>query len=197
MDVFEAMASARTMRWLKADPVPDELVDKLIWAATRASNPNNVQAWDFVVVRDPDIKAALAKVIAPGAEYVKSVPDPGESSGRQTLRGALNLIEAFSDIPAVIFVCGRNIFPPEAPAEPMMYSAMYSAAQNIIVAARALGIGCAYTTMHLHNEPAVREILGLPSDRHIGVTMPVGFPQRPFTAVNRRPVSEVVHHDGW
>jgi hypothetical protein len=51
--------------------------------------------------------------------------------------------------------------------------------------------------MHLHNEPAVREILGLPSDRHIGVTMPVGFPQRPFTAVNRRPVSEVVHHDGW
>jgi nitroreductase len=79
----------------------------------------------------------------------------------------------------------------------MMYSAMYSAAQNIIVAARALGIGCAYTTMHVHNEPAVREILGLPSDRHIGVTMPIGFPQRPFTAVNRRPVSEVVHHNRW
>jgi nitroreductase len=197
MDVFEAMASARTMRWLKADPVPDEFVDKLIWAATRASNPNNVQAWDFVVVRDPDVKATLAKALAPGAEYVKSFPDPGDSSGRQTLRGALNLIEGFADIPAVIFVCGRNIFPPEAPAESMMYSAMYSAAQNIIVAGRALGIGCAYTTMHVHNEPAVREILGLPSNRHIGVTMPVGFPQRPFTAVNRRPVSEVIHHDGW
>ena len=38
------------MRWLKPDPVPDELVERLLWAATRASNPGNSQPWDFVVV---------------------------------------------------------------------------------------------------------------------------------------------------
>jgi nitroreductase len=197
VDLFEAMGTARTMRWLKPDPVPDELIDQLLWAATRASNPNNLQAWDFVVVSDPEIRNALAAAIAPGAGYVKSLPDPSERSARQTLRGALNLIEGFAEIPVVIFVCGRNIFPPEAPVEAMMYSAMYSAAQNILLAGRALGLGCAYTTMHVHNEPTVRKILEIPDDRHIGVTMPVGFPLRPFTPVKRRPMSEVVHHQRW
>jgi nitroreductase len=197
VDLFEAMETARTMRWLKPDPVPDELIDKLLWAATRASNPNNLQAWDFVVVRDPEIRGAIAAAIAPGAGYVKALPDPDDASARQTLRGALHLIEAFVDLPAVIFICGQNIFPPEAPVESMMYSAMYSAAQNILLASRALGLGCAYTTMHIHNEPAIRKILEIPDDRHIGVTMPVGFPQRPFSPVKRRPMSEVVHHERW
>ena len=51
MDTFEAMGTAVSMRWLKPDPVPDDLVDRLLWAATHASNPGNVQPWDFVVVQ--------------------------------------------------------------------------------------------------------------------------------------------------
>jgi len=197
MDLFEAMGTARSMRWLKPDPVPDELIEKLLWAGTRASNPNNTQAWDFVVVRDPEVRKALASAIAPGASYVRALPDPGGASGRRTLRGALNLIENFADFPAIIFVCGQNIFPPEAPAETMMYSAIYSAAQNILLASRALGLGCAYTAMHHHNESEIRKILELPDDRHIGVTMPIGFPENEFGPVKRRPLDEVVHQDRW
>ena len=52
MDLFEAMETSRAMRYLKPDPVPEELVEKLIWAATRAPSPSNVQCWDFVVVDD-------------------------------------------------------------------------------------------------------------------------------------------------
>src|SRR5437870_5642067 len=53
--LFDVLGSARTMRWLKPDPVPDEAVERLLWAATRAANPNNTQPWDFVVVPDPAI----------------------------------------------------------------------------------------------------------------------------------------------
>jgi nitroreductase len=197
MDLFEAMGTARTMRWLKPDPVPDELIEKMLWAATRASNPNNVQAWDFLVVRDPQVRTALAEALTLGVGYVRGMPDPGNESARRTLRGALNLLENFADLPAIIFICGQNVFPPAAPAESMMYSAMYSAAQNLVLAGRALGLGVAYTAMHAYNEPGVRKILGIPDDRHIGVTMPVGFPAREFGPLKRRPVSEVVHHEHW
>jgi nitroreductase len=197
MDLFEVMGTARAMRWFKPDPVPDELVEQMLWGATRASNPNNVQAWDFVVVRDAQVRKRLGEALAPGADYVRSMPDSGEQSTRRTLSGALNLIENFAEITAVIFICGRNIFPAEAPAEPMMYSAMYSAAQNLVLAGRALGLGVAYTAMHNYNEPGVRAILGIPDDRHIGVTMPIGYPARNFGPVKRRPLAEVVHHDRW
>ena len=52
MDVFEAMETCRAMRYLKTAPVPDELVEKVLHAATRASNPGNSQGWAFVVVRE-------------------------------------------------------------------------------------------------------------------------------------------------
>ena len=63
MDVFEAMGTARAMRFYQPDPVPDELVDKVLWAATRASSGNNTQGWDFVVVRDPEQRARLGEAL--------------------------------------------------------------------------------------------------------------------------------------
>jgi nitroreductase len=78
-----------------------------------------------------------------------------------------------------------------------MYSAMHAAAQNAVVAARALGLGAAFTTLHGTAEPAIREILGIPEDRTIGVTIPLGWPDRPFGPVARRPLEEVVHRDHW
>lgn len=198
MEVFEAMGTARSMRWLKPDPIPEDLIDKLMWAATRASNPNNIQAWDFVVVTAPKVIGELASAVAWGADVVRAMPDPGTKSGRATLAGAANLIGTFARLPMILFVCGRNVFPtPEQPDIAMMYSSMFSAAQNLVIAARALGLGAAYTSIHRYNEPKVREILAIPDDRHIGVTMPFGYPERDFGPVRRRPLDEVVHRDQW
>ena len=65
MDVFEAMETARSMRFFRPDPVPDELVEKVLWAATRASNPGNSQGWDFVVVRDVEQRRRLGEAVGP------------------------------------------------------------------------------------------------------------------------------------
>jgi nitroreductase len=195
--VFEVLGSARTMRWLKPDPVPEADVQRLLWAATRASNPNNTQAWDFVVVRDPGVRKQLAEAVAPMAEFIRTMPDPETETDRRTLRGALNLTERLADFPVIIVICGRNVYPAHEPLETMMYSAIYSAAQNLQIAARALGLGAAYTTVHLHNEAEFRRILEIPDDRYVGVTMPIGYPERAFGAVTRRPLDDVVHLDRW
>lgn len=197
MDVFEAMGTARAMRFFKPDPVPAELLDKVLWAATRASSPNNTQAWDFVVVQDAEQRKRLGEITAPFAERVKGMPDPGNEVDRRTLKGAHNLGASMGSIPCIIFVCGRNVYPQPQPRETMMYSAMYAASQNLVVAARALGLGAAFTTLHHVNEPAFREALGIPDDVYIGTVIPLGYPDGPEGPVSRKPVDEVVHHDRW
>ena len=97
----------------------------------------------------------------------------------------------------VIISGGVNIYPAQAPRETFMYSAMYAASQNLVVAARALGLGAAFTTLHGVAEPKFREILGIPDDRTIGVTIPLGWPAGPVGPVTRKPLDEVVHRGRW
>jgi nitroreductase len=202
MDVFDALASAGSMRWLKPDPVPEEFVEQVLWAATRASNPGNSQPWDFVVVRDETVRSEVAGVIterfgfnldAIAGERVSYTDD----TQRRILTGVRYLLEHFAQVPVLIFVCGHNVYPADAPDKSMMLSAAHNAAQNLLLAARALGLGAAYTTFHNGVEPQIKERLGIPEPTRIVVTMPLGYPARPFPSLRRKPLSEVVHYDRW
>jgi nitroreductase len=200
MDVFEAMGTAVSMRWLKPDPVPDELVDKVLWAATRASNPGNVQPWDFVVVRDEVTRREVGEVITGhlgGIRRVATAPAPDDPTQRRMLQGVGHLVDHLVDAPVLIFVCGNNVYPPKAPQEHMMYSAVFGAAQNLLVAARALGLGAAYTTFHLASEEEIKARLGIPQETKICVTIPLGWPGRRSGPLTRKPVDDVVHYDHW
>jgi nitroreductase len=200
VDVFEAIGSAVSMRWLKPDPVPDELVDKLIWAATRASNPGNVQPWDFVVVRDEATRREVAQIIISSLGGIRrraGGPRPDDPVQHRMIEGVGYLVEHLEDAPVLIFVCGNNVYPPGAPQEHMMYSAVFGAAQNLMVAARALGLGAAYTTFHLAKEAEIKARLSIPPETRICVTIPVGWPGRRFGDLTRKPLEEVVHYDHW
>jgi nitroreductase len=200
VDAFEAMSTAVSMRWLKPDPVPAELVDRLIWAGTRASNPGNVQPWDFVVVRDEATRQELASIITArltGIRRLTSGPPPDDPTQRRILQGVGYLVEHLGQAPVLIFVCGNNVYPPNGPQEHMMYSAVFGAAQNIMVAARALGLGAAYTTFQLGCEDEIKQRLGIPPQTKICVTIPVGWPGRRSGPVTRKPVERVVHYEHW
>jgi nitroreductase len=198
MDALEAMETCRAMRWLKPDPVPEDLIRKVLRAATSASSPGNSQGWDFVVVRDSQIRKRVGDLIRERV-LPRLVPIPegagGDASRRRMMDGARNLAGNFDRPPVLIFVCGASIYPPGNPVDAFVPAALYPAAQNLIVAARALGLGTVFTTFHMMCEPELREILGLPASHRIQVTIPMGWPERKFGPVKRRPLDEVVHWD--
>ncbi|MEO1059877.1 MAG: nitroreductase family protein [Actinomycetota bacterium] len=197
MDVFEAMSTCRAMRYLRPDPVEDELIEQVVTAATWAPSPGNSQGRDIVVVTDPAKKEPIAEAIAAVmADRVAAMERP-DRTHRLMLDGTGHLVETLATCPVLIFVCGRAIYPYGAPRESFVWSSIYPAAQNLIVAARALGLGTVFTTFQGVAEPVIRETLAIPDDVHIGCMIPMGWPERNFGPVNRVPYDQVVHRDGW
>ncbi len=197
MDAIEAMESCRAMRYLKPDPLPEELLRKLVYAATRASNPGNSQGWEFVVVRERATKERIGNVLAARMKPAVVAMAGRTPSERRVLAGAAHLLDHFADVPAWIVVCGRKVYPPHAPSEQMVWSSVYPAAQNLVVAARSLGLGTTFTTFHLAGEKEVREALGIPDDVLLGVMLAVGWPAKAFGPLVRRPLDEVLHWERW
>jgi nitroreductase len=200
MEVFEAMETCRAMRYLKPDPVPEELIRKVIHAATRASSPGNSQPWSFVVIRDAGVKsrvgAALRQALGPAIEGL------ARSARRRPVEermyaGVKHLLAGFEAVPVYVLVCGRAVYPPERPSREMLSAALYPAGQNLIVAARALGLGTTFTTFHALVEPTLRAELALPNDLILGVMVAMGWPARRFGPVARKPLDEVLHWDRW
>ena len=191
MEVLEALSTARAIRYLKPEPLPDAVLEKLVWGATRASNPGNSQGWEFVVVRDRATKERLGAAVRErmGAG-IRSMPREGPMQ-RRMLDGAAHLLEHFAEVPAWIVICGRKVYPPQAPSEAMVWSTVYPAAQNLTLAARGLGLGTTFTTFQAAAEAEFRAELGIPDDVLMAVSVALGFPDREFGPVLRKPVSEV------
>ena len=196
-DLFTAMSTCRAMRRLKDTPVPRETLEKLVFYATRASNPGNSQLWSFVVVTDAAKKRKIG-------EAVRAVMGPafaeragGSAAERRMLDSARHLVSSLERVPALIFVCAKDGYPPNTPNRAFVWSAIYPASQNLIVAARGLGLGTVFTTFQMVAEKVVRETLGIPDEILIGTTICVGYPDRSFGPVARKPVSEVVHWEQW
>lgn len=197
MDVFEAMSTNRAMRYLKPDPVDDELIEKVITAGTWAPSPGNSQGRDFVVVRDQAKKAAIGNAIeAVMADRVAAMDRP-DRTHRLMLDGTEHLVRTLKTCPVLILVCGKEVYPYQAPRESFVWSSIYPAAQNLIVAARALGLGTVFTTFQGTAEPVIRETLAIPDDVHIGCLIPLGWPERKFGPLKRVGYDKVVHIDGW
>lgn len=197
MDVFEAMRTCRAMRHLKPDPVDDELIERIVTAATWAPSPGNSQGRDFVVVKDPAKKAAIGDAIETVMSPAIAAMERPDRTHRLMLDGTAHLVRTLKTCPVLILVCAKAVYPYAAPRESFVWSSVYPAAQNLIVAARALGLGTVFTTFHGVAEPVVRETLDIPDDVHLGCLIPVGWPDREFGPVRRVGYDQVVHVDRW
>jgi nitroreductase len=201
VDVFEAMETCRSIRRLKSTAVPPELLDKLVYYATRAPSAGNTQLWRFLIVTDPIdrrwFRDMLAEAVGP---RLGDAPPPEEdhSPAARNARMYRRFILEFDRIPAFIITAVENAFPsPTAPNEHFAWSSVYSATQNLLLAARALGLGAAMTTNHLENEPAVREHFGVPPNFELGATIPVGYPEGRYGPVTRKPTEDVIFRNHW
>ncbi len=193
MDALEAMETCTAMRYFKEEPVPKAELEKLIYAATRASNPGNSQGWEFLIIDDPAIKEPVGeKVLAGMAPFFEARPEGRDGVEERMLVGAEHLAKNFAKVPAWIVCMARKVYPPHDPQESFMHSTIYPAAQNLIVAARAMGIGTCFTTFPGNAEPEIRELCNVPDDLHLFVYVAVGYPEREFMAVKRKPLEDVI-----
>jgi nitroreductase len=200
-DLFEIIGTTRSMRRLKPDPVPDELIRKILEAGAAAANGGNTQKWRFLVVKDPAIKKAVQvwykkafdEVVGP--RYATSAPPPGvtaERYGRQ--HGAVEyLTEHFHEAPVWIVACLEDGLNPTRGAG----ASIYPAVQNMLLAIRALGLGSTLTTRHLLHEKEAEAALGLPRGVHSYAILPVGYPMGKFGPVGRGKLADIVYQDKW
>src|SRR5262245_5308817 len=201
-DLFDIIHTTRAMRRLKPDPVPDELIRKILEAGVCAANGGNTQRWRFLVLKDPKIKKqvqvyykkAFDEVVGP--RYLSSTPPPGVSRERYTRQHAAveYLTDHFHEAPVWIVACLE-----EGTAAPTRSSgaSIYPAVQNMLLAARALGLGATLTTRHLLHEKDAEAALGLPPGVHSYAILPIGYPMGKFGPVGRGPLSEIVYADRW
>jgi nitroreductase len=197
VDVLEAIGTARAMRWFRPDPVPDALVEQVVWAATRASSAHNSEPWDIVVVKDERQRTAIGRAIEEAARAKDPLPPAETETDRRIEQGVRNLFAHIGEAPVLILLCGRNCYPQHQPDEKFLWHAVGAASQNMLVAARGLGLGLAPTMLHTLADRPIRAIVDLPDTSVIGVTAALGWPARSFGPLTRRPMSEVVHRDRW
>ncbi len=204
-DFFEVISTQRAMRRLKPDPVPEEYIKKIIWAATRAPSGGNRQGWRFLVITDPDKKKQIQEIYNEGwsraltGGYGKGradLPKEEAESNERVIRSATYLAEHMHEVPVLIMVCALT-GGASANAGIATGSSVYPAVQNLMLAARALGLGTALTTVHRWKEKEVRDIVGIPDTVDTAALIPVGWPKGKFGSGLRQPVEAVTYWETW
>jgi nitroreductase len=203
MDFFDVVGTQRAMRRLKADPIPPAAIRQILDAAICAPSGGNRQGWSFIVVQDPGVRATLAglyresfmQLLEHAPAYKAATTAPADHPDRKMIDSALHLADHMAEAPVLILACIAT-----DGARPGVTSgaSIYPAVQNILLAARALGIGSTLTTVHhrfRHDE--VRALLGVPTDVEVVALVPLGYPTGTFGRPPRRPVTDVAYADRW
>ena len=181
MPLGEAIFSLRAIRRLKPDPIPDADLQDILEAAIRAPNGGNAQAWHFLAVQDPTLRAQF------GTLYHEAWWAKRRDAGIQTpeelppnYRLSMRLANEISQAPVVILVCAtaRGVGP---------MGSVIPAVQNLLLAARALGIGGTITTLHPQVDERVHELFGIPPTAQVVYCIPLGYPQGHFGPNTRKP----------
>lgn len=211
VDLYEAMSTLRAVRRLRPDPVPEDVLGRILQAAAWAPSGGNTQPWRVVVVRDPDKRRQLGDLYGPiWTEYAQ-----GARAGLERLSGAARDKQArmlaaadhlgahFGAAPVILVFC----FNPALMAitdsglpRPSVVGggSVYPAVQNTMLACRAEGIGCTLTTLLCYREDAVRELLEIPGDWYTCGFVPIGYPTlRGHGPISRRPVAKLAFADRW
>jgi nitroreductase len=220
IDVFEAIHTARALRKLKPDPVPEAVITRILDAAIRAPSAGNAQNWAFVVVRDEAQRRRLGAVYRKASEIASAMyaargrpAHVTEEQFQQMLTSGAYLWEHMGDAPVILVPCQSEPALPAIETLPPEFrdlyeqerhyvgrvrgASIYPAIQNIILACRALGLGTTITTNHIRCEDEVKAVLGIPEHVATFAMMPIGYPLGKFGPVVRRPVAEVTHADRW
>jgi nitroreductase len=202
MDFFDVVTTQRAMRRLEPRPIPEAVLRQIMDAAICAPSGGNRQGWSFVVVRDPAKRARLGELYREAWGELMKVPyyagaakEPPDSPAGRMLASARHLSEHLGEAPVLVLAC--IALDPGVKPSLTTGASIYPAVQNLMLAARAHGIGSCITTIHRFRDAQVKELLGIPADVETAALIPLGYPRGRFGRPPRRPLHEVAFADRW
>lgn len=202
--LLEGLTSTRSIRRYSDRPVTAEQLRAVMFAATRAPTGSNRQPFRFVVLTDGPRALEAKRLIAKAATDIwdeKRRHDgydtgSGATAGSPKARMAASMehyVDHFDSVPVLILPCMIRYRAPGS----FEGASVYPACQNILLAARAVGLGGVFTGFHFPVERQLRELLGIPGEASIAGTITLGWPAGRQGPVRRRPLRELVFVDEW
>ena len=205
MGIFEVMFNCRAMRRLDTREVEEEKLMKLIDAANQAPSGSNMQGARWIIVRDPGVKQKLADLNRKGVEgYIVnraqnpgSLPHQNQNKRTRMVDAVVWQMEHMHEIPALVIACvdfGAKVTPAMRAGG---NGSIWPGIHFMFLAARAMGLGAAPTTLALNDSGSVKEALNLPDTMAAYCLIPVGYPLGNFGPVTRKSLEEITRFEQW
>ena len=211
VDLYEAMSTLRAVRRLRQQPLPEDVLGRILQAAAWAPSGGNVQPWRVVVVRDAEKRRELGDLYRPQwAKYrvgavkgVERLEGTARAKQERMLEAADQLGERMGEAPVILVFCfnpSRMAITDIDLGRPTVVGggSVYPAVQNVMLACRAEDVGCTLTTLLCYEETAVKSLLGIPEDWYTCGFIPIGYPELGgHGPISRRPVEKLAYADTW
>ena len=209
MELYEALLTTRAIRRYTDEPVTDDEIVHCLRAAVQGPSGGNIQPWQFLVVRDADVRRRLGDVYRRAYDrYERALlavlppfrSEEDETSFHRTLRASRHLAEHLGEAPALVLFLMPGISMTLTDEDGDLdvgtpYASVYPGIQNFLLAARGLGIGTALTTVYRIHQDEVREICAIPDRYEVVALVPMGRPTGRFGMARRRPAETLTHWD--
>lgn len=219
MDLIETLRSTGAVREFTPEPVPDDVVARVLDTARFAPSGANAQAWHVVLVKSADLRSQLRDLYLPGWRDYLAMGAAGLRPWAPTNDRAAESA-ALTDVPDAVTAAARHGFAAHLDAVPVLlvifadlaalaavdrdadrYSfaggaSVYPFVWSILLAARAEGLGGVLTTMLVRQEDAVKRLLGAPDTWAVAAVVALGHPVRAARRLRRRPVTDFATVDG-
>jgi nitroreductase len=204
MEFRTVLETTGACRFYRTDPVPDAVLSRVLDGARWAPTGGNRQPVRFIVVRDPARRRRLRELYLPlWEQYAGRARTRAGAPPSRLLADADHFARHLDEVLVHVVVCAvlADIMATDRHLDRLSLvggASVYPAVQNLLLAARAEGLGTALTTLLCAVEPDVRALLAIPDGVATAAMVTVGHPARPFpTRLFRRPVEELCFADGW
>jgi nitroreductase len=185
-------------------PVDPAVVLDCLRIAIQAPSGGNRQGWHWLVVTDPDRRAAVAEIYRAAGRpaFERLLESAASGSSRQAYRDAIYLAENLERVPVLVLACVEGRLDPSRASSlttraAALYASVLPAVWNLQLALHSRGLGSVLTTAHLAREAEMAALLGIPDDVTQVALLPVAAVAGSFRPARRKPLEEVVHLNRW
>ncbi|MEZ0341284.1 nitroreductase family protein [Mycobacterium sp. pV006] len=199
-DLWTVMNSATAVRRYRDEPVPADVLERCLQAASWAPSGGNQQPWKFVVLNSPQVRSVVTSAAHRTWEVMKDfyrLAEPDETADdpkSRTIRTMAEHMRVGGNAPALVLFC---VQPQRGTTELQQGGSIFPAVQNFLLAARAQGLGAAITLWQDSCDSELRELVGIPEDWKVATLLTVGWPRGAHHVVRRKPLTEVAACDHW